>query len=476
MDDAVMLDKDVAEFRRAGHEAIEWIADWLESRERSPVFPAVQPGDVTRRFASTPPAGGADLEQLLGDFREKVVPGMTLWNHPAFFAWFAITGSQAGLIGELLTAALNVNGMLWRSSPAATELEQVALEWVRQAIGLPDGLFGIINDTASITSFLALAAARDALGLSIREQGIAGRDLPRMTVYISDQTHSSVEKGAIALGIGQDNVRKIATDSRFRMDVDALRRAVDEDRANGIRPMCIVATVGTTSTAAVDPLAGIADVARDAGVWLHVDAAYGGAAGIAPEWRWIWEGVEHADSIVFNPHKWLFTQVDCSVLYTRHPDVLRKAFTLVPAYLRTNDAEALNYMDYGLQLGRRFRALKLWMVLAHYGIDHMREVSRGHMILAKRLEAALGAREDVAIVSPASMGVVAFRLLARDGEGLIDDAASDAATAAYVERVNRSGSAFLGTTVLQGKIAVRVAIGHGQTSWEHVSRLLEHLP
>lgn len=476
MDDAVKLDQDVEEFRRAGHEAIDWIAEWLQSREQSRVFPDVQPGGIAAKFAADPPVSPQSMDELLAQFREKVVPGMTLWNHPAFFAWFAITGSQAGLIGELLAAALNVNGMLWRSSPAATELEQVSLEWVRKTIGLPEGWFGIINDTASINSFLALAAARDALGLEIREKGIAGRELAPMAVYVSDQAHSSIEKGAIALGIGQENVRKIRSDAQFRMDVSALREAVDRDRADGITPMCIVATVGTTSTAAVDPVAGIAEVAREAGAWLHVDAAYGGAAGIAPEWRWIWEGIDGADSVVFNPHKWLFTQVDCSVLYTPRPDVLRKAFTLVPAYLQTNDSEALNYMDYGLQLGRRFRALKLWMVLAHYGTDHMREVIRGHIRLAQRLEQELRTRPDVEIVSGASMGVVAFRILRRSADGQEDEQQSDSATVDYVERVNRSGAAFLGTTLLRKKVAVRVAIGHGQTEWRHVERLLGFLP
>lgn len=471
MDDAVKLDRDIEEFRRAGHEAIEWIAQWLSEREESRVFPTVNPGEIAAKFSDDPPADGVPLEVLLQDFRRDILPGMTLWNHPAFFAWFAITGSQAGLLGELLASTLNVNGMLWRSSPAATELEQVTLEWVRKAIGLPDGLFGIINDTASINSFLALAAARDALELDIREKGMAGRDLPRLAVYVSDQAHSSLEKGAIALGIGHENVRRIASDAEFRMSADALRDAVLRDQKEGILPMCISATVGTTSTAAVDPLDAIAAIAREAGAWLHVDAAYGGAAGVDPDHRWIWNGVEHADSIVFNPHKWLFTQVDCSVLYTRRPDVLRKAFTLVPAYLQTSDRGALNYMDYGLQLGRRFRALKLWMVLSHYGLDHIREVVRGHIALARRLGNELSGDPNVQLIS-VSMGVVVFRLLRRSSDGGEDVAQSDRATAALADAINRSGRAFLGTTVLGGRTAIRVAIGHGQTDWSHIERVL----
>lgn len=475
MHDGVKLDEDTIEFRKAAHEAVDWIADWLESRDAQRVFPDVKPGEVAAQFDPAAPEQGAPLDHLLAKFRESIVPGMTHWNHPAFFAWFAVTGSQAGLVGEMLTATLNVNAMLWRSSPAATELEERMMQWLLGALGLPQDWFGIINDTASMNTFLALAAARDATGLDIREHGMAGRSLPPLTVYASDQAHSSVEKAAIALGVGQEFFRKIECDESFRMRPDALREALERDVSEGRRPMAVIATLGTTAVAAVDPLRKIAAIGRDYGAWLHVDAAYGGATGLLPEWRWIWNGIEEVDSLVVNPHKWLFTQIDCSVLFTRHPDVLRRTFSLVPSYLQTSEQNVTNYMDYGLQLGHRFRALKLWMVMAHYGLERMREVMRGHIALAQRLEAELRVIPNVEIVSPASMGVLSFRLLVRDDAGEIAGAESDRRTAAFVERVNASGEAFLGTAAIRGRTAVRVAIGHGQTEWRHLERLLRHL-
>lgn len=475
MSDAVKLDRDTDEFRRAAHEAVDLIADWLASRDDQRVFPDVKPGDVRGALETAPPEQGRPMESLLDEFRRTILPGMTLWNHPAFFAWFAVTGSQAGLLGEMLAATLNVNGMLWRSSPAVAELEEQMMAWLLDALGLPRDWFGIINDTASMNTFLALAAAREATGLQIREHGMSSRNLPPLAVYASDQAHSSVEKGAIALGTGQQYFRRIPSDTQFRMNVGELRASLQRDVGDGVRPMAVVATIGTTSTASVDPLREIAEVAREFGAWLHVDAAYGGAAGLLTEWRWIWDGIGEVDSLVFNPHKWLFTQIDCSVLFTRRPEVLRETFTLVPAYLKTDEQGVTNYMDYGLQLGRRFRSLKLWMVMSHYGLEHMREVIRGHIALAKRFEATLKERDDVEIVSAASMGVVCFRILVRDSEGAVADADSDRATGAFVERVNASGEAFLGTTALRGRTAARVAIGHGQTEWSHLERVLGHL-
>ena len=475
MSDAVRLDRDTEAFRRAAHDTVDWIADWMEQRENARVFPDVEPGEIGERLAEAAPDQGRSLEDLLRDFRTDVLPGMTLWNHPAFFAWFAVTGSQAGLLGEMLASTLNVNGMLWRSSPAATELEERMMLWLLEALGLPPEWFGIINDTASMNTFLALAAAREATGLGIREHGMTGRDLPPLSVYASDQAHSSVEKGAIALGTGQEYFRRIASDEAFRMSVPALREALQRDVDAGVRPMAVIATLGTTSTASVDPLLEIAEVARSFGAWLHVDAAYGGAVGLLPEWRWIWSGIEGVDSLVFNPHKWMFTQIDCSVLFTRRPDVLRQTFTLIPAYLRTSEQNVTNYMDYGLQLGRRFRALKLWMVMSHYGLEHMRSVIRNHMELAKRMEESLRSRPGIEIVSAASMGVVCFRLLARGGDEVGSGGESDRLTAAFVERVNASGEAFLGTTALRGRTAARLAIGHGQTEWAHLERILRHL-
>jgi aromatic-L-amino-acid decarboxylase len=454
------LDPTSTDFREAAHKAVDWIADYFERIDSFPVLSRVQPGDVERQFAEAPSETGKPYDALFAEFEQKLLPGITHWNHPSFFAYFSITGSQAGVLGELLSAALNANGMLWKTSPALTELETLALRWLRDALGLPSNLFGIINDTASINVFLALAAAREALGLDIRREGIAGRDLPPLKIYCSEHAHSSVEKGALALGFGQKGVVKIGADEQFRMRADLLEEAIARDRAAGALPCAIVATAGTTSTAAVDPVRAIGEIAKRENCWFHVDAAYAGSATICPEFRFLWEGIEYADSIVMNPHKWLFTPIDCSVLYTRRPEVLRETFSLVPEYLTTTDTAEINYMDYGLQLGRRFRALKLWLVLEHYGLERMRDVIRGHVQLAERLAAELRQREDVEVLAQ-SFSVVVFRLKA-----------GDEATGALMEQMNASGQLFVSHTKLGGKYGIRVAIGNGATEWEHVERIL----
>lgn len=454
------LDPTTADFRTAAHQAVDWIADYFDRIDDYPVLSRVQPGDVERQFASAASEEGKPYEALMGELREKILPGITHWNHPSFFAYFSITGSQAGVIGEMLSAALNINGMLWRTSPSVTELETLVLRWLRDALGLPANLFGIINDTASINVFLALAAAREFLGLNIRGEGMTGRDLPPLKVYVSELTHSSAEKGALALGFGQKNVVKIPVDGALRMRVDALEEAIARDRAAGAIPCAIVATVGTTSFASVDPIRAIGELAAREKIWYHVDTAYAGSAMICPELREAWDGIELADSIVVNPHKWLFTQVDCSVLYTRRPDVLRETFSLVPEYLKTTDTAEVNYMDYGLQLGRRFRALKLWLVLERYGLERMRAVIREQISFAQRLAAELKQRDDVEVVEPQSFSVVVFRKKNED-------------TMALLERMNASGQLFVSHTKRGDDYFIRVALGNGATEWRHVERILE---
>jgi aromatic-L-amino-acid decarboxylase len=458
------LDPTTADFRAAAHKAVDWIADYFDDIDSFPVLSRVQPGDVARQFADAASESGKPYDALLAEFREKILPGITHWNHPSFFAYFSVTGSQAGVIAEMLSAAINANGMLWKTSPALTELETLALGWLRDALGLPPKLFGIINDTASVNVFLALAAAREALGLDIRGQGMTGRELPPLTVYCSEHAHSSVDKGALALGFGAKNIVRIASDEQFRMRPEALAEAIARDRAAGALPCVVVATAGTTSTGAVDPVRAIGEIAQREKCWLHVDGAYAGSATICPEFRFLWDGVaEYADSVVVNPHKWLFTQIDCSVLYTRRPEVLRETFSLVPEYLKTTDTAEINYMDYGLQLGRRFRALKLWMVMEHYGLERMRDVIRGHVEYAERLAAELRKRDDVQVLSQ-SFSVVVFRLTA-----------GDEATAALMERMNASGQLFVSHTKLRDRYGIRVAIGNGATEWRHVEQILNSL-
>lgn len=456
------LDPSSQEFRSAGHRLIDWIADYLDNIDSRRVLSNVQPGEIAQQFASAPSVSGKSYEDLFAEFESRILPGITHWNHPSFFAYFSITGSRAGILGEMLSAALNTNGMLWKTSPAVTELETVALRWLRDALGLPSNLFGIINDTASINSFLALAAGREAMGLNVRRDGLA--DLPQFRIYCSEHAHSSIDKAALALGFGARGIVKISSDDAFRMRPDALEKAIAADRAEGMLPCAVVATVGTTSTASVDPVRAVAHIAEREHMWLHVDASYAGSATIDPSFRWLWDGIEGADSIVVNPHKWLFTQVDCSVLYTRKPEVLRETFSLVPEYLKTTDTAEVNYMDYGLQLGRRFRALKLWLVLEHYGIERLRAVIRDHVEFAKRLAAELEKRHDIELLAPQSMSVVVFRKKGSDEEN-----------AALLERLNASGQIFVSHTKLRDRYGIRVAIGNGATEWRHVQQILDQI-
>jgi len=458
------LDPTTDEFRAAAHKAVDWIADYFDNIDAQPVLSRVQPGDIEKQFAAAPSESGKPYDALLREFEQKLLPGVTHWNHPSFFAYFSITASQAGILGELLMAALNNNGMLWKTSPSLTELETLSLRWLRDALGLPGDLFGVINDTASINVFLALAAARESLGLNIRGEGMTGRDLPPLRVYLSELTHSSAEKAALALGVGQSNVVKIPVDDALRMRVDALEDAIARDRAAGMLPCVIVATVGTTSFASVDPIRAIGEIAQREKIWYHVDASYAGSAMICPELRKHWDGIELADSLTTNPHKWLFIPIDCGVLYTRRPDVLRQTFSLIPEYLKTTDTAEINYMDYGLQLGRRFRALKLWLVMEHYGLERMRSVIRDHVSFAERLAFEIEKRDDVELLAPQSFSVVVFR-----------KKAGDDATMELLERMNASGKLFVSHTKLRDRYGIRVAIGNGATEWRHVEEILSFL-
>ena len=434
------------------------------------MFPKVQPGDVRSALPGTPPEEGGSLSDAFTDFRDLIVPGVTHWNHPAFFGYFSITGSGPGVLGEMLAAALNVNAMVWRSSPAATELEELTADWLRQLLGLPGDFDGVINDTASSSSLYALAAAREVAYPEAHTSGLFGQ--PPGRVYASEETHSSVEKAALTLGFGQDGYRRIPTDAHFRMRPDALREAVEEDVASGVRPVAVVATLGTTSTTALDPVREIADLTREYGLWLHVDAAYAGPAAIVPELRSLLDGWELADSIIVNPHKWLFTPIDCSLLYCRRPEALVRAFSVVPDYLKAPDrSSGRNLMEYGVSLGRRFRALKLWFVLHYFGRQGIIERLREHVAMAQELAAWIDAAPQWERVAPAPLSLVVFRF---SPEGL-DGAALDDAHHRILERVNESGEAFLTHTVVRGRTAIRLSIGNLKTTREHVHRAWELL-
>ena len=454
-------DMDPESFRREAHRVADWIADYLAAPEQYPVLSRARPGDIRRALPAEAPERGESFDAIFDDFERIILPGITHWNHPGFFAYFAITGSGPGILAEFLSAALNVQAMLWRTSPAATELEGVSLDWLRRLIGLPDGFEGVIYDTASVSTLHALAAAREAAVPDVRQTGLAGRsDLVRCRVYCSEQAHSSVDKAVVLLGLGHDAVVKVRTDSAFRMEPEALASAIDVDRRAGLLPLAIVATVGTTSTTSVDPVAAIAAIAAREQVWLHVDAAYAGVAAMLPSHRAILDGAERADSVVVNPHKWLFTPFDISVLYCRRMDVLRQAFSLTPEYLRTVEAAPVqNLMDTGVQLGRRFRALKLWMVLRHFGAEGLRERVAEHMRLAALFAGWIRDHPGFTLEAPAPFSVVCFRANA-----------PDAVNEQILERVNATGEVFLSHTRLNGKFVLRLAIGNLRTTEAHVSR------
>lgn len=465
---------DGAEFRRQGHALVEWIADYLEHSERFPVLSRVSPGDIVRALPGSAPEQGEPFDAILEDFERVLVPGLTHWNHPGFFAYFAISASAPGVLGEFLCAAVHQQAMLWRTSPAATELEQVALGWLRDLMGLPKTFDGVIYDTASISSLHALAAAREAFVPGVRKQGLAGRtDLTPLRIYCSEHAHSSIDKAIILLGLGQDALCKVPADDRFRMRVDALRKAIKEDRAHGRTPIAVVATTGTTSTTSVDPVREIADVCESKGLWLHVDAAYAGAAALVPEYRWVLDGAERADSLVVNPHKWLFTPFDLSAFYCRRMDIVRQAFSLTPEYLKTGEGDsARNLMDTGIQLGRRFRSLKLWMVLRYFGAEGIRTRLSEHIRLAQQFAAWVDADPDFERLAPTPLSVVCFRIHPR---GVDDEAALEALNQRVLDAVNASGDVFLSHTKLNERYTLRLAIGHIRTEEKHVRRAWELL-
>ena len=454
------------EFRAAFDRVAAWIDDYYREGRRYPVLSRSRPGDLVAALPREAPADGEPFERIFADFEQHVVPGITHWNHPRFFAYFAISAAPVTVLAEALAAALDVNAMLWRTSPAATELEDVTLGWLRTMLGLPESFHGIVYDTASIGGFTALAAARERLDLDVRARGMGGRaDLPALRVYVTEQTHSHIEKGAIALGVGRDNVVKIPVDDAFAMQPGALARAIDDDVARGMRPMCVVATVGTTSTTSTDPIAAISTIASERGVWMHVDAAYGGPAAILPEFRWLLDPAHEADSIVVNPHKWLFVPVDLSVLYVRDPELLRRTFSLVADYLATPETDVHNYMDYGLQLGRRFRALKLWFALRTYGVSGMQERLRTHIALAQELATWIDAEPDWEIAAPHPLSVVCFRYAPDPAQ---EPDAVDALNLAIMDAVNASGDVFLSSTRLHGRVVLRIAIGNERTTRDDV--------
>jgi len=457
-------------FREQLRQLADWIADYREKIETLPVAPDAKPGAITGALPKQAPEEGESFEKIFADIESVIVPGMVHWDHPMFLGYFGWTTTGPGILGEIITSPLNVNAMTWRTSPAATELETLVVDWLRQWMQLPKEFGGVVYDTASVGVMHALAVAREEAAPFVRKFGLAGRsDLPRFRVYASDQGHSSAEKAAIVLGLGEENVQRVPCDAAFRMDVSALRDMIARDLREQFKPLAAIATVGTTSTASVDPVPEIAKICREHKMWLHIDGAYGAGLALLLEQKWITAGWSEADSLVVNPHKMLFVPLDFSVLYVRDLERLRRVFTLVPEYLRGDTVEAeKNYMDYGVQLGRRFRALKAWVVWRAFGREGLAARIRDHLRLAKLLADWIRNDKRFELSAPIVMGVVCFRF--KDGG---DDQKTDGINSEIVERINASGRAYLTQTKLHGRTVMRIGLGNVLTTEQHLRNAWE---
>jgi aromatic-L-amino-acid decarboxylase len=457
---------DNEEFKRFGHQFVDWIADYFEKVEGFRVQPDLEPGDIAKMLPQAPPAEAESMDRIFADFEKAIVPGLTHWQHPGWFAYFPANNSPASVLAELLTAGLGAQCMVWRTSPAAAELEEVVLDWLRQMIGLPAGFAGVIQDTASTATLCALLTARERVtAFEANESGIR----TPLTVYASEEAHSSIDKAVKIAGFGIKNLRKIPTDGNFAMVPGLLEEAVVRDRREGAVPTAVVATVGTTSSGAIDPLKPIGSICRNHGLWLHVDAAYAGTAAILPEKRWILDGAEEADSLVFNPHKWMLTNFDCSAYFVRNPNLLVGTFEIHPEYLKTGiDERVKNYRDWGVQLGRRFRALKLWFVVRSYGVEGLRAFVREHLRLAAMFKEGLESDSRFELLAPVDLSLVCFRL--NDGR---EEKALDDLNRRLLQRTNASGKIFLTHTTLKGRYTIRLVVGQRTTAERHVREAWE---
>jgi len=465
-------DMPAMELRTALHQAADMVADYLEHVEDYAVLPAVEPGELAARLGGPPPEDPQPLALIMEDVAREVMPNVTHWQSPNNFAYFSSNASAIGIMGELISSGLNANAFMWRVSPVGTELETVTVAWLREGLGLPDDFDGVFNDTASISTLAGLVCARQRATGDASQIGLGQR--PRLRVYASSQAHSSVERAAMVTGIGREGVRKVEVDDLLAMRPDLLRAAIEADRAEGWIPAGIVATIGTTSTTAIDPVAAIADVAQEAGLWLHVDAAYAGPTALIPEMRPHFAGWERADSIVVNPHKWMFTPFDCSLLLTRHMDTLRDALSLVPEYLRTYDgrAAARDYNEYVPQLGRKARGIKMWMQLRYFGLSGIRTRLRRHIELAQELSTWIEAEPDAELLYPVPFGTVCFRMRprryeGREGEPVVAEAL-DALNEAVMNRLNAEGRVFLSHTRVEGRFVLRLVVGNIRSEQRHI--------
>ncbi|MDQ3634806.1 MAG: aminotransferase class I/II-fold pyridoxal phosphate-dependent enzyme [Acidobacteriota bacterium] len=457
------------EFRKYGHEIIDWIADYFEQMEEMPVLSQIEPNSLKNALPTEAPQTGEDFSEILKDVDELILPAVTHWNHPNFHGLFSTSTSSVGVFGEMLTAAFDMKAMLWRTSPASTELEPVVLDWMRKMMNLPEVFKGIIYDTASVSTLHAIAMAREKLNLDIRKKGMSGRsDLPLLRIYCSEQTHSSIDKAVLLLGLGTDSIVKVPTNERFEIDTEKLREAIQVDISAGHKPFCCVATIGTTSTTSVDDVSTIAEICERNNIFLHVDMAYAGSAMILPELQHHLKGIEKADSIVTNPHKWFFTPFDLSVLYVKDLDLLKQTFSLVPEYLKVTET-VTNQMDYGVQLGRRFRSLKLWFVMRYFGQEGLQNRIREHNRLAQLFASWVEDSEDFELMTDVPFALVCFRASPKNVEDL------DNLNEKIMNEINASGEAYLSHTKLNRQFTLRLSVGSIRVEERHLKKVWDLL-
>ena len=459
----------IEDFKRNGYEVIDWIADYYKRLESFPVLSANQPGDLNSALPLSAPKEGEDFKNIFGDVEKMILPAVTHWNHPNFHGLFATSTSSVNVFAEMLSAAFDMKAMLWRTSPASTELEPVVLGWFRQMISLPDTFKGLIYDTASISTLHGIAMARENLNLNIRESGMSGRtDLPLLRVYCSDQTHNSIDKAVILLGLGKNSIVKIPSNNRFEMITEKLLEAIESDKKRGYLPLCVVATIGTTSSSSVDDVESIAAICKQHNLWLHVDAAYAGSAAVVPELQKYFKGWEQANSIVINPHKWFFTSFDLSVLYVQDLDLLKRTFSLASEYLKVTESVP-NQMDYGIQLGRRFRSLKLWFVMRYFGQSGLIERLRDHCRLANLFADWVNKSSDFEMMAPVPFALVCFRACPTNMGDL------DALNERLMNDLNASGEVYLSPTKLNNKTTIRLSIGSIHVEERHLKKVWDLL-
>jgi len=454
------------EFRKHAHELVDWMAGYMDNIEKYPVKSPVKPGDIFNQLPDDPPVKPESFDALMKDFEEIIMPGISHWQSPNFFAYFPANTSPPSILAEMIISTISAQCMIWETSPAATELEEKMMIWLRDLIKLPKNFEGVIQDTASTSTLAAILTAREkATDFLINEEGAVNSVTLR--VYCSGQTHSSVEKAVKISGIGRKNLVKIPVRKDFTIDVQKLREAVDSDKKAGFRPCCVIATLGTTGTTAIDPLKAIGRICAENGIWLHVDAAMGGTALILPEYQWMLDGREYIDSFVFNPHKWMFTNFDCSAYFVKHPSYLIKTFEILPEYLKTRTRGKVNdYRDWGVPLGRRFRALKLWSVIRMYGVEGLQEKIRYHIRLARRLAEMVAQEHDFQILAPVTINVVCFRYKPKE----MKEEEVNKLNETLNHKLNDSGKVYLSHTVINGIYTLRMVTGQTNVTMEHVER------